>query len=183
MAWYLNTRWWHHIAVISEMIIKIWAMDREYIDPNSRLGVFRQQFWHIRTRSGSSDQSQSDCLLHLTLVVTCVPVNHIQHQIPRYTYIKHEFPLKVEWARLGVDNVKPKVSLSVFHHVLHGSPAFGPSCTEFVYPGCWKMVQQVRLMMFSLIMVDYSISFLSLYTWDFSVSPRPLGFGFLGLGL
>ena len=20
---------------------------------------------------------------------------------------------------------------------LHGRPAFGPSCTEFVYPGCW----------------------------------------------
>ena len=38
MGWYLNTRWWHHVAVISVMIIKIWAVDREYIDPNSRLG-------------------------------------------------------------------------------------------------------------------------------------------------
>ena len=87
------------------------------------------------------------------------------------------------------------------------------------------MMQHVRLMMFSLNMVDCSMSFLSLSTcwtgrkdqfepfllfevycgtppsclkvmgwwgggvgwgggpWDFSVSPRPLGFGFLGLGL
>ena len=28
----------YHVAVISEMIIKIWAVDREFIDPNSRLG-------------------------------------------------------------------------------------------------------------------------------------------------
>ena len=34
------------------------------------------------------------------------------------------------------------------------------------------MMQQVRLMMFSLNMVD----------GDFSVSPRPLGFGFWGFG-
>ena len=75
------------------------------------------------------------------------------------------------------------------------------------------MMHQVRLMMFSLNIVDYSMSFLSLSSWDFffagqvggtilnlsysltfivgpllhgpwdfSVSPRPLGFGFLGFG-
>ena len=44
--------------------------------------------------------------------------------------------------------------------------AFGPSCTEFVIPGCWHlvMVQQVRLMMFLLNMVDHSMSFLSMST-------------------
>ena len=76
------------------------------------------------------------------------------------------------------------------------------------------MMQQVRLMMFSLEMVDYSMPFLTgpLWTflilyrvycgtppsclkvigggvgwwhggpWDFIISPRPLGFGFWGLG-
>jgi len=107
----------------------------------------------------------------------------------------------------------------------HGRPSFGSSCTEFVYPEFWHF-DNLRLMMFSLNMVDYSMSFLLLYTWDFfcwtsrgdhsepfllfevycgtppsclkvvggwgggggdpwdfSVSPRPLSFGFLGLGL
>ena len=67
------------------------------------------------------------------------------------------------------------------------------------------MLQQVRLMMFWLNMADYSMSSLLLSTWffpsfilksygwggvgwwvdvpwDFSVSPRPLGFGFLDFG-
>ena len=29
--------------------------------------------------------------------------------------------------------------MGLFHHVpcLHGRPTVRPSCTEFVYPGCW----------------------------------------------
>ena len=45
------------------------------------------------------------------------------------------------------------------------------------------MMQQVRLMMFSLNMVDYSMSFLSLYTWDFSVNFKDFSSGFSGLGV
>ena len=44
--------------------------------------------------------------------------------------------------------------------------AFGPSCIEFVYPGCWHFdkgeVEQVRLMMYTLNMVDYPMSVLLL---------------------
>ena len=44
--------------------------------------------------------------------------------------------------RPGVDKVKPKVWLKYSLSLLidykeHGRPAFGPSCTEFVYPECW----------------------------------------------
>ena len=42
-----------------------------------------------------------------------------------------------------------------------------PSCTELVYLGILIMVQQVRMMMFSLNMVDNSMSFLSLFTLIF----------------
>ena len=114
-------------------------------------------------------------------------------------------------------------SARLFHHVLFNMgdlhlvlPALNLSTLN---AGISIMMQQVRLMMFSLNMVDYSMSFLLLSTWvffcwtsrgdhsepfllfdflcgtlpscskvmgwgggpwDFSVSPRPLGFGFLG---
>ena len=49
---------------------------------------------------------------------------------------------------------------------LHGRPALGPSCTEIstLDTGTLIMVQQVRLIMFSLNMLDYSMSFLLLST-------------------
>ena len=34
-----------------------------------------------------------------------------------------------------------RIRVGLFHHVLvymgDGRPTVGPSCTEFVYPGCW----------------------------------------------
>ena len=62
-------------------------------------------------------------------------------------------------------------SARLFHHVL-----FNMADLHLVLPalnlstlnaGISIMMQQVRLMMFSLNMVDYSMSFLSLYTWDY----------------
>ena len=54
---------------------------------------------------------------------------------------------------------------------LHGRPGLGPSCTAFstLDAGILIMVQQVRLIMFSLNMLDYSMSFLSLSTLIFSL--------------
>ena len=73
----------------------------------------------------------------------------------KYTYSqKYIFTFKVS-TRLGVDKVKPKEwfkyslyyrltiwnSARLFHvppcSFQHGRPAFGPSCTEFVYTECW----------------------------------------------
>ena len=62
-------------------------------------------------------------------------------------------------------------SARLFHHVLINIgnlhlvlPALNLSTLNV---GILLMMQQVRRRMFSLNMVDYSMSFLSLYTWDF----------------
>ena len=75
--------------------------------------------------------------------------------------------------RLGVDKVKPKVW---FHHVLFAMgdlhlvlPALNMSTLD---AGILIMVQQVRLMLFSLNMVDYSMSFLLLSTFIFYQKSR-----------
>ena len=69
MGWYLNTRWWHHVAVISQRwSLRYGPWIENTLIPIPDWGVIRQ-FWHIRTRSGQDtpDQSQSDCLLHLQI--------------------------------------------------------------------------------------------------------------------
>ena len=85
MGWYLNTRWCHHVAVISEMIIKIWAEDREYIDPNSRLGCDLTVLTHpYRFRTGCTRSEPIRLFvtspdltlrLHPTRAITCLLSN------------------------------------------------------------------------------------------------------------
>ena len=70
------------------------------------------------------------------------------HIIRFIRYIIIREALKKCKTRPGIDKVKPKVSTPYRMtkkqcwtvppgSYLHGRPAFGPSCTEFVYPGCW----------------------------------------------
>ena len=78
--------------------------------------------------------------------------------------------------RPGFDKVKPKYGLStpyrlnnrnsvgLFHHVLICMGDFPTLNLSTLVGGILKMVQQVRLMMFSLNMVDNSMPFLSLLT-------------------
>ena len=82
---------------------------------------------------------------------------------------------------------------------LHGRPAFGSSCTEFVYSGCWHFDNGVtskiddvltELGGWNILSKFQSLSFkIRLGPNDFSFSPSPLGtnlgfeLGWTGLGL
>ena len=86
--------------------------------------------------------------------------NTDNNQTPWYTDTGHTGIIIAE-TRPGVDKVKPKEGFStlyrltisysasarLFHHVLFnmgdGRPAFGPSCTEFVYPECWHVAHEI----------------------------------------
>ena len=75
------------------------------------------------------------------------------------------------WTRPGIDKVKPQAGL--FHHILNYMvdlhlvhPALNLSTLD---AGILILMQQVSLMMFSLNMVDYPMSFLLLSGWIFLV--------------
>ena len=88
--------------------------------------------------------------------------------------------------------------MGLFHHApcLHGKPTVCPSCTEFVYPGCWNFDNGAIRKFDDLLLEHGGLPHglppcLKVRGWwvvgggleQFSVSPRPLGFRFGAKGL